>query len=121
LLVVDNSGIVYAKCIKIIGSSDSQVGRIGNMGVFSVFKKKPKARLLKSKLHIGMINGLRRKTVYPNGVLVSSANNSLFIVKWSSKDEVVAVGTRIKGPVSVICRNNRYLKGATISRIRKFF
>lgn len=121
LFVTDNSGITVAKCIKIVNNSDSQIGKIGCVGIFSVIKKKPRARLLKSKLHIGMINGLKKKTLYQNGISVSSRNNSIFIVKWSSRDEIVAVGTRIKGPVSVICRNSRYLGGTTMSRIRKFF
>jgi ribosomal protein L14 len=120
LLSVDNSGVVKVKFLGTLGYSKKRAGTIGDVGVFSFVKKTVKAHSFRVKVFIGAISGTRVKSLYKNGIRIRFSFNTMFLVKWDTKTEMAAIGTRIRGPLSILCKKQKYLEAA-VGDARRLF
>jgi len=113
LNVVDYSGIVKVKCIKLIGGMRKKNASIGDHILVSV-QKKSKQKMKADKNIIGkgqIFKALVVRTVKnfyrPNGVFISFDQNAVILI--DNKNNFL--GTRIDGPV---LKEFRYFKSAKL-------
>lgn len=105
--IIDNSGVVKGKVIKILTSKNAKIGRLGNLILISSQKLIPKS---------GMVSGAIFKALIVQAKL--KAWNPLFKLKWDENgvvlvklapkgDEYLPIGSRIKSPISVSLKNKQ--------------
>lgn len=103
--VVDNTGILKARCIKIYGNSRKHYAKIGDRILVVVetytlkrgffLDKKKKDRFLKGKKHKALV--VRTKSVYKRnyGMFIRFSDNAVVLINKSIKP----LSKRLKGPV----------------------
>jgi large subunit ribosomal protein L14 len=100
LKIIDNSGAIIGRIIKILNKKSSLA--VGTLVLVSVQKNIPHAKIRKGDtVKAIVVNGS-----YNNLVSVINTTKSLILVKLAPKGkEYLPLGTRIKGPVSSALRN----------------
>lgn len=107
LFVVDNSGALYAQCIKILGSC-ATYARIGDRIVVAIKKARPSKKVKTHDVRIGIVVRTGRKTVRRTGVGISFYTNAVVLVDQRRNP----VGTRVVGTVGQelrICKQMRII------------
>lgn len=102
--VIDNSGAVIVKCLKVLGNLDK--GIVGSTLIVSVQKVNPLKKIKKGSILRGILVSVKKGRVRKNGIGVSFNVNGVVIVN----NKNVPVGTRILGPVMLELRSLGYLK-----------
>jgi large subunit ribosomal protein L14 len=95
--IIDNSGGVIGRCIKILRPAGRKYAGLGDMILVSVIKSLPSAGIKSGDVHKAIV--VRTKYSSHNS---NWGENAVALVKITSKKltDYTPVGTRIKGPIS---------------------
>jgi len=103
LSVVDNSGIIYVKCINTSSSIN-----LNEFKLASVITIMPKifdySKPLRKKKYLGLVVGLKKITMRPNGVWLKFDKNRILMLNESFK----FLGTRVYGPICQEIKKSPY-------------
>lgn len=105
LFVTDNSGALYAQCIKILGN----VGHFAHLGdkvVVSIKRAKPTKKIKEHEVRIGIVVRSKRITIRRTGMCISFFTNAIVLVDARTNP----VGTRIFGTVAQELRQRKQMK-----------
>jgi len=105
LIVADNSGAKFIKCIHIIGSTRKRFAYLGDLVKCAVKKAIPGGTVKKGEVVTAIIVRTRKEVRRADGSYIRFGDNAAVIVK--EKD---MVGTRVFGPVAREVRNSQYTK-----------
>ena len=105
--IVDNSGVLLGKTIKILKPKNAKIGRLGDLILIS-----SQAQVINSGIKPGTIfKAIIVRTKTQENLLTSYIKwdeNAAVLVKLSPKgDEYLPVGTRIKSPISASLKYKR--------------
>jgi len=99
--VGDNSGALEGRCIRILSPASFHGRRCGDVGsiiLLSVTKVLSNSKIKRGDLLKGLVV---RTTRWNKGKIRQKFfENSVVIVKWSVKEGIMPIGSRIKSPVS---------------------
>jgi large subunit ribosomal protein L14 len=105
LKVVDKTGIVSVKCIKVLGNAKNRIAYIGDVIIVSVHRLNPKKfqnvklfkkkKFLKGTLHRGLIIRSRINYKRMPSIYLKFNENSVVIVNKRS----IPISNRVYGPV----------------------
>lgn len=93
VLVVDNSGALRARCIRIY--SNSKKAKLGDTILVSLKKVKPNCKLKKGQVFKCILVRSHSFSSYYGGHMVSCDTNSVVLLKKNND----ILGTRFKGPI----------------------
>jgi len=113
LTVIDNSGAKKVKCLKVLGSSSTQYGFIGNVIVISIQRINPVKKLKKGEIFKAVIIAIKKKRVRVNGSFVSFNMNGVVIIN----NKKLPIATRVLGPVMAELRQYNFSKILSMSTI----
>lgn len=91
----DNSGVIWSKCIKIEGTCNKTIARLGDRVLISIFRTNSKKKVKKKK-YIGLIVAVKMFTKRLDGSYIKFFKNKVLLF---SVDKLVFLGTRVYGPV----------------------
>ena len=112
--IIDNSGGLVGRCIKILKKSRAKLGEaganIGDIIIVSVIKTySSDTNIKKGDIHKALI--VRTKKLNNN---VRWTTNSVILIKGNNKTEIQPIGTRIKGPISTQINNLKIMSLAKL-------
>lgn len=90
----DNSGIYWSKCIKIDGSCNNTVARLGDKVLISIFRANLKKKNKKKKYY-GLIISVKKFTKRLDGSYIKFFKNKILLLS----DQLKFLGTRVYGPI----------------------
>ena len=96
LTSVDNSGILQAKCLRVLGYSNNKSGTLGDIVVLSIFKKL-NFKQFTAKIFYGIIVGTKVNFRCYSGTYYKCSNNNIIIFQGRSFESIL--GNRLKGPI----------------------
>ena len=99
----DNSGILYVKCLHIIGKQKKEQALLGDLLKISILKKKALKFKKQQKIFYGIILGLKKNTRRMSGINTKQHFNRILPLGFNFK----MLGTRIYGP---ICKEIKFTK-----------
>lgn len=106
LNVADNSGAKKIKCFKILGGSNKQFGRIGDIVVASVRDALPNAQIKKGEVVRAVIVRTKKEIRRKDGTYIRFDDNAAVIIDNQQNPK----GTRIFGPVARELREKKFSK-----------
>ncbi|AHA28265.1 50S ribosomal protein L14 [Candidatus Liberibacter americanus] len=106
LLVADNSGARWARCIKVLGGSKRRFASIGDMIVVSIIDVVPRSRVKAGSTQKAVIVRVAQNVRRPDGSSFSFGTNAVVLLD-GSKD---VLASRVFGPVPRELRNKGYMK-----------
>ena len=105
--VSDNSGGIYARCIKILGSSSCNHTNIGDTLIVTLKQVTLHRKVSKHSVCRSILIRQNRKTLRKNGVSLSFFINSIVLVK---KKQNEPIGNRIRGSILQELRYKKCMK-----------
>ena len=96
LLVSDNSGANYVKCIRVINSNNKAIGLIGSLILTRVIKKNHSKKIKKKSLYFGLIIMTKQYISRMDGTLLKFSDNRIILFNKNHK----FLDTRIYGPIT---------------------
>lgn len=106
LVVADNTGAKFVRCIKVLGGSKRRYASVGDIIVVSILEAAPRGRVKKGDVHKAVVvrtcKGIRRG----DGSLIKSDSNAAVLLNA----KLEPIGTRIFGPVMRELRTERFMK-----------
>jgi large subunit ribosomal protein L14 len=110
VIIIDNSGGLIGRCIKVLKPGIKPKGLIGDVIIVSVIKTSSGSLIQKGDIHKALI--VRTIKLYNN---VKWSTNAVVLIKGNDKSDYQPVGTRIKagGPIS---KNLNSLKIVTLAK-----
>jgi len=109
---LDNSGIKFAKCIKVLGSHRYKTGKIGDKIIIAVKKANFKSKIKKNEIQTALILHTKSSFFRKIGIIINFMNNIAIIV---DKKKNVPTATRFYGPIVYEMRRKHFLKVLAIS------
>jgi large subunit ribosomal protein L14 len=104
--VADNTGARSAMCIRVLGGSNRQYARVGDMIVASVKRADPRGEVKKGTIVRGVVVRTVRHTRREDGSYVRFDTNAMVIVDDAGNPK----GTRIFGAVARELRQKNFMK-----------
>lgn len=92
--IVDNSGILIVKCIRILRGL-KKCGRVGDFIIIVVPFRRRKRKYLTKNIYVALIVSQRGQTRRVRGIYIILLKTKAILLT----DQARMVGTRIKGPV----------------------
>lgn len=111
LVVADNSGAKYARCVKVLGGSDHMIASAGDIVVVSIIDVIPGSKVQKGQVVKGVIIRTKSKVKRPDGSFVRYDDNAIVLIDKDGEP----IGTRVFGPVTREVRQNNFLKIASLA------
>ena len=111
LVVADNSGAKYARCIKVLGGSKHMIAGIGDIIVLSVTSVIPGAKVKKGQVVKGVIVRMKNKITRRDGGVITFSDNAVVLVDKDGEP----LATRIFGPIAREVRHKNFLKIASLA------
>jgi len=112
LNIYDNTGAVFAECIKTYGFSKRNNAKVGQYILSSVKRATPGRKIKKGSMHKVLITQSRRPLHRKDGTIVELDRTGGVLIK-----EYLPVGTRINRLISFEVRMNGYSKVVSLSPI----
>jgi len=106
LKVADNTGAKELLCIRVLGSSNKQCARIGDVIVATVKQASPNMPVKKSDVVKAVVVRTKTTLKRPDGSSIRFDENAAVIIAKDGNP----VGTRVFGPVARELRENNYMK-----------
>jgi large subunit ribosomal protein L14 len=100
LKVIDNSGAVQARCIRILGNKKE--AKLGDHIVVSIQKSKPNSRILEGRVQKGLILQVKKPTRFIDGSLLSQGLNSIILLNNQGNP----IGNRLHSPIIFSLNDN---------------
>lgn len=106
VVVADNSGAKELMCIRVIGESKNDLGRLGDVIVASIKSASPHTQVKKKEVVKAVI--IRQTAPYnrPDGTAIRFDDNAVVLINADNTPR----GTRIFGPVARELRDRGYGK-----------
>ena len=93
LKIIDNSGGIIGKCIKIIESKKKVKNQIGNLILTTVIKKKKKKKFKKKSIYYGLIIMISQRFKRLDGTFIKFKENRILLLTKNYK----FLGSRVYG------------------------
>jgi large subunit ribosomal protein L14 len=106
LKVADNSGAKKVSCIKVIGASNKDIARLGDIIVANVKEAIFDAKVKKGDVVRAVIVRTVKETRRVDGSYIKFDENSVVIINKDNEP----IGTRIFGPVARELRAKKFMK-----------
>lgn len=110
LVIADNSGGKFARCIKVLGGSNHMITGVGDVIVASVTSVIPGSKVKKGQVVKGVIVRTRCKITRPDGSIIKFDDNAIVLIAGD-----LPIGSRIFGPVAKEVRQKNFLKIASLA------
>jgi len=107
LIVADNSGAKWVRCIKVLGGTRRRYAHIGDVIVASVKAAEPRGQVKKKEVVRGVIIRQRKAFRRQDGSYIRFDDNAMVIL---DKDLQTPKATRVFGPVARELRDNDFMK-----------
>lgn len=104
--VADNSGAQEIMCIKVLGGSQKNIARIGDVIVAAVKKAAPNGKIKSGDVVKAVIVRTAKELLRKDGTSIKFDKNAAVILDGKGEP----VGTRIFGPVARELRAKNYMK-----------
>ena len=75
LNVIDNSGVISVKCIRILNSKAKTVGKVGNLILARIYIKNIDSLLKQKTLYYGLIIMIKQNIIRKDGIVIKCNNN----------------------------------------------
>lgn len=108
LNVLDNSGAIEAKCIKILGSSKCNHSHLGDKLMVSIRRVRAESKVKKRSVHCAVLVHQKSKTRRKNGSYIYFDKNSIVLIKKNKWND--PIGNRMMGMVPKELRYKKCLK-----------
>jgi len=106
LEVADNSGAKKVMCIRVLGSSNKRVARLGDIIVVSVKEAAPDGNIKKGAVAKAVVVRTKKETRRSDGTYIRFDQNAVVILN----NQLESVGSRIFGPVARELRWKEFTK-----------
>ena len=106
LQVCDNSGVKFAKCLKVLSNKPKNAGKIGNFIIVNIQSVKAFSKIRRKEIHKGIIVRLKFRLKRLDGSYIYFMKNSIVLLNNKS----LPIGTRIFGPLCKELRIKKNLK-----------
>ena len=93
LHIVDNSGGILGRCIKIINSAKNTTGFIGSLILITIIKKKKKKKFKKRNVYYGLIIMISQYIKRKDGTFIKFNDNRVLLLSKNYK----FLGSRVYG------------------------
>lgn len=110
LKVVDNSGVKFVRCLKVLQRA---VARPGSLIIVSVQRVLPKKKIVKGDVLFALVTSLRRFHSRKTGEYLKSDRNGALLVK---KKELEPIANRIFFPIYNELRFTNFTKIISIAK-----
>ncbi len=95
LLVADNSGAKFAKCLRIYGKGSKQIASLGDSVRVTLYKLNHKKKLKKKVLYNAIVISVKKQKRRYDDTFIKFNKNRVVILSETNK----FLGTRIYGPI----------------------
>ena len=109
--VADNSGAKEVQCIKVLGGSNHNIARLGDIVVVSVKSAIPQGKVKKGEVHKALIVRTAKEVKRNDGSTIRFDKNAAVLVNNSQEP----IGTRIFGPIAREIRNKGFMRIASLA------
>jgi len=106
LNVADNSGAKKVYCVKVLGGSQKNIAKIGELIIVSVRESLPNAKVKKGDVQKAVIVRTVKEIARPDGSFIRFDDNAAVLIDKNNEP----VGTRIFGPVARELRAKKFMK-----------
>ena len=93
LHIVDNSGGILGKCIKILNAAKNKTGFIGSLILITIVKKKKKKKFKKRNIYYGLVIMISQYIKRKDGTFIKCYENRVLLLSKNFK----FLGSRIYG------------------------
>jgi len=107
LIVADNSGARWARCIKVLGGTRKRYAYLGDVVVITIKASEPRGQVKKGEVAKAVIIRQRKSFKRKDGSYIRFDDNAVVIV---DKDNITPKATRVFGPVARELRNGGFMK-----------
>lgn len=111
LVVADNSGVKFGRCVKVLGGSKHMIAKIGDIIVLSAIDVIPGSKVKKGQVVKGVIIRTKSKIVRNDNSFVVFDDNAVVLVDKDGEP----LATRVFGPVGREVRQKNFLKIASLA------
>ncbi len=111
LVVADNSGAKYARCIKVLGGSKHMITGIGDIVVLSVTSVIPGSKVKKGQVVKGVIVRTKSKITRRDSGFIKFDDNAVVLVDKDGEP----IATRVFGPIAREVRHKNFLKISSLA------
>jgi large subunit ribosomal protein L14 len=94
LLISDNTGGVFGKCIQVY--NNKTFASIGEIIRIVIKKKTSKKKILKNKMYPAILITIKKSFYRKNGFFIKFSKNRVLLIN----DQKKLLGTRYKGPIA---------------------
>jgi len=108
VIIIDNSGGLIGRCIKVLKSGIKPLAKIGDVVIISVIKTSGGSQINKGDIHKALVV----RTIKSNNNCVRWSSNAVILIKGL---DLQPIGTRIKGPISKEINNLKIMALAKTS------
>jgi large subunit ribosomal protein L14 len=109
--VADNSGAKEVQCIKVLGGSNHNIAKLGDVVVVSVKSAIPNGKAKKGDIFKALIVRTAKEVQRSDGSTIKFDKNAAVLVNASKEP----IGTRIFGPIAREVRNKGYMRIASLA------
>jgi large subunit ribosomal protein L14 len=92
---VDNTGVRWVKCIRILGKQ-KKYATIGDLLLVFIQSFRFKKNIEKKKMYYGLVITMKTLLARPDGIYIKADFNRIVLI---AKDSLKFLGTRIYGPI----------------------
>ena len=101
LKVIDNSGAVEARCIRVLGNKKKAT--LGDRVVVSIQKSNPNRRIIEGRVQRGLVVQVKKGTRFLDGSLLSQGLNRIILLNTQGNP----IGNRLHSPIIFSLNDNR--------------
>lgn len=95
LNVIDNSGVISVKCIRVLNSKAKTVGKVGNLILARIYIKNIDSLLKQKTLYYGLIIMIKQNIIRKDGIVIKFNNNCVLLFSNAYK----FLGSRVFGVI----------------------
>lgn len=107
LIVADNSGAKFSRCIKVLGGTRKRYAKIGDVVVITIKTAEPRGQVKKGEVARAVIIRQKRALRRKDGSYIRFDDNAVVIL---DKDLITPKATRVFGPVARELREKGFMK-----------
>ena len=104
--VADNSGAKQVQCIKVLGGSNHNIAKLGDVIVVSVKSCIPNGKVKKGEIFRALIVRSAKESKRRDGSTIKFDNNAVVLINKTKEP----VGTRVFGPVAREIRSKGFMR-----------
>jgi len=115
--IVDNSGVINARIIKVLTPKNSKIAKVGSLVMISAKNVIKNANIIPGSKFKTLIIRSKNSLKTSNYILKGDTNAGVLVKAAPKNEEFLPVGTRIRGPISFsLYRLSGYQKVISIAK-----